>query len=221
MTRYILSPSSSPIPRKKETNTPIMPSVHELNTVSPDALASWMLLCCGSALFAVYMDELRPFQSKNHLLRCARDAWAALPNAEKDVAMCAHAPLCQRTISMRAPRTVEERWRKDERAALDDSHPDTLDSLEEMVADYSTKFGWNCVIDCDGMSAQQGVKTIKSRLRHSKRKEQKVAWRQQERITAGRLCKLLNWPTGGSGGLLLPGKSNAGSSCRKNNRASI
>ncbi len=174
-----------------------------LNTASADAVAGWMLLCCSSALFAVHMGARRPFHSRDHLLRCAREVWAALPASEKAVALNAHTPLSNKSL-LKPARTVEERWRADERAATLDTCPDTLDALDEVSAQYLAKFGFACVHHMAGLNGQQMLAALRSRLRNSRKRELRLATQHQVRITTARLEKLLTLPTTESGALILP-----------------
>lgn len=166
-----------------------MPGVDELNDASADSLAGWMLLCCASPLFAVHMSAMRPFKSSAHLLRCAETAWAALPVSEKGAAYSAHARLGERSAR---PRTVEQWWSADEQAAVRSAEPEVRDALQELGAQYYHKFGFHFLISPTGRSAQALVDALRSRIRHSRRRELRIADAEQRLITRNRLHRLLS-----------------------------
>ncbi len=173
-----------------------MPPLEALNAASADAVTGWMLLCCGSPLFAMHMCSLRPFRSLAHYLDCADAAWGALPPEEKACAYAAHPRIGAR---LPPPRNTEQMWRAGEQAAAQVADPEVKDLLQELNDQYFQKFGFNFLICTSGKSAQELVDAFRSRLKHSKKRELKIAEQEQIKITKIRLEKLLRMDSEGTG----------------------
>lgn len=165
-----------------------MPDAGVLNTADADAVAGWMLLCCGSPLFALRMCGRRPFASAAHLLACADDVWRGLPAEERAAATAAHPRLGAR---LPEARSLEQRWRVAEHAAVTVADPEVKDRLEELNDEYFMRFGAVFLVCTRGKSAQDVIDALLARLKHSRRRERRVAEREQLKFTKIRLEKLL------------------------------
>ena len=83
-------------------------------------------------------------------------------------------------------------WASDEQSGLKAASPQTIEALAEGNKQYEEKFGYIFIVCATGLSAEEMLGMLQSRLRNTPAEEIKIAADEQNKITKLRLEKLLD-----------------------------
>lgn len=139
--------------------------------------------CCASSSWVEALLAKRPYQSWEELARVSVQAWNAAGADEWKRAFAAHPPIgASRTVSA---------WSAQEQGAARSGDPAVLARLNELNAQYESRFGHVFLICATGKSAPEIVASLEERMTHSPDEELRVAAAEHEKITELRLLKLV------------------------------
>ncbi|MGL4306215.1 MAG: 2-oxo-4-hydroxy-4-carboxy-5-ureidoimidazoline decarboxylase [Mycobacteriaceae bacterium] len=138
--------------------------------------------CCNSVTWATHVADSRAFADHNVLFTCADDELFALSESAIDVIVQGH------LVVGRRPTTSASQL---EQCAVWDSDPLTMDKLYEAIFCYEARFGYRFIVCPCGMSVQDLISTIDSRLNHDQDTERKVLRNEIAKINRIRLGRML------------------------------
>jgi 2-oxo-4-hydroxy-4-carboxy-5-ureidoimidazoline decarboxylase len=166
------------------------PGLARLNALSPEEAADELRDCCGSSRWVSAMLAGRPFASVVALISAARDAWQGTGPADWDEAFAHHPRIGERRAAAAVSAQARD-WSAGEQGAAISSDAATRTELAEAVASYERRFGRIYMVCASGLSAGELLADIGARLRNDPEHERRVAMREQGKITALRLRKLV------------------------------
>jgi 2-oxo-4-hydroxy-4-carboxy-5-ureidoimidazoline decarboxylase len=141
---------------------------------------------CGSPRWVARMLAGRPFGSQPALLSAARREWSALSKADW-IAAFDHHPRIGDMDALRqrfaATRDLSEREQAGARGAL----AETLARLAERNRAYEKRFGYIFIVCATGLTAEEILTRLESRLGNEPDLEIGIAAEEQAKITALRL----------------------------------
>lgn len=128
------------------------------------------------------MIAARPFSDDQALLEAAERAWRALGREDRLEAFAAHPRI--------GDRDVRERWSRDEQSGVASASDEVLAELAAGNAEYERRFGHIFLIRASGLSAEEMLRALRSRLENDPDVELDVAAAEQAKITRSRLERL-------------------------------
>src|ERR1041385_7852121 len=131
-------------------------SLDELNGLPPDSAANELAKCCGSPAWVSTMVSARPFSNQDAILKQGQQTWFAGSRSELIAAFNQYA----------------ETGATRERA-------EQLDKLEKA---YEERFGYAFVLHAVGISPDEVLAILKSRLKNNPYDEIKIATAEQNKI---------------------------------------
>ena len=166
-----------------------------LNALPTEAAAEAFLSCCGSTVWAQQMAERRPFRDLAHLRETANAIWWELDSEAWMEAFRSHPRIGEKRAEK--PTTAEAaRWSAEEQGEGESdgaSGPtsETLAALAEANTAYEERIGFIFIVCAQGRSKEEILATLRYRMQNGPDLEIFVAAREQSRITALRLEKLV------------------------------
>ncbi len=169
-----------------------------LNRRDPATLNRDLLSCCASPGWAGAVQKNRPYASSELLLEHATRSWNQQPEHEWLLAFAAHPEIGNMDTSMTkivAAHTGDDRhraWSSDEQATVQSASDSILRRLSKMNTVYRERFGYTFLICATGLSAEEMLSALESRMNNTTEQELGVAGEEQRKILHLRLEKLLN-----------------------------
>lgn len=158
----------------------------ELNS-SPEAeLTALLLACCDVPAWAQAVAEGRPYAEVDALLKVADDAARRLDRADVDRALAAHPRIGERAQG----RDTGAGWSRREQAAVG-SDAQTQAALVEGNRAYEDRFGRVFLICASGLSGEQILSALQSRLANDPATEDAVVADELRKIALLRLRRLV------------------------------
>ncbi|HUF65156.1 MAG TPA: 2-oxo-4-hydroxy-4-carboxy-5-ureidoimidazoline decarboxylase [Gemmatimonadaceae bacterium] len=169
------------------------PDVHAralaaLNALSTAEAEAALLRCCGSSRWARLMAVMRPFHTKEALTDSAADVWQALAPQDWLQAFAAH-PRIGAAPGANGPRA--QSWSAREQSGITTADAVVRRELERLNAEYESRFGHRFIVCATGLSAEEMLSSLKSRVSGDPSQELRIAAAEQAGITELRLEKLL------------------------------
>ena len=142
---------------------------------------------CGSSRWIDRMVSLRPFGSRDALLKAAREEWFALPESDWLEAFSHHPRIGDRAaLEARFPQTHDLSSR--EQSGIGIAGADVLQALAQANTDYFDRFGFIFIVCATGKSAAEMLALLLSRLPNERATELRIAAEEQAKITELRLA---------------------------------
>jgi OHCU decarboxylase len=157
-------------------------TLHDLNSAAHDDVLRELLRCCGARRWAERMIQLRPFATRDDLLRVAENAANELTDKDWLEAFAAHPRIGEHS---------ESAWSQREQAAALNAEDRIKQEMAHGNAEYERKFGFIFIVFASGKTPEQILTSLESRMRNDRRTEIVIAAREQRQITRARLLKLL------------------------------
>ncbi len=154
----------------------------ELNALPVAKAQETLLACCGSRRWAERMTGLRPFASRDVLLRDADVVARELSPSDWLEAFAAHPRIGERSASA---------WSRAEQAAALSAGQDLQAAIARANAEYEAKFGFIFIVFASGKSPEQILQLMEERMQNDRDTEIGNAAGEQRQITRSRLLKLL------------------------------
>lgn len=146
--------------------------------------------CCGSRAWVEGMLAERPFGSDETLFRRAEEIWQSLTQEDWLEAFSHHPRIGERNLARAAPAETQA-WSAAEQAGAARAPEEVQRALEEGNRAYEDRFGHVFLICATGKSAEEMLAALEERLSNEASTEIFNAAREQAKITAIRLHKLL------------------------------
>jgi 2-oxo-4-hydroxy-4-carboxy-5-ureidoimidazoline decarboxylase len=153
------------------------------NAASPEAAERDLLACCASGTFATAVADGRPYQDPDALSAAADAAFAALSWDDIVESMNAHPRIGDRPASAG--------WSAAEQSGAAAASDQVRRGLAEGNLAYEKRFGHVFLICATGLSGQQMLDQLRTRLNNDPQAERAVVRRELQKITQLRLAKLL------------------------------
>lgn len=138
--------------------------------------------------WARLMAALRPYCTTTALTDAAADVWRALAPQDWLQAFEAHPRI---GASLTAPGSRAATWSTNEQAGAAAAAADEKRELERLNDEYEARFGHRFIVCASGLSADEMLSRLRSRMIGSAADELATAAAEQAKITGLRLHKLL------------------------------
>ena len=154
---------------------------------SDDEARPLLARACGSSRWVNRMLARRPFGSQQALLAAAREEWFGLSKDDWLEAFRRH-PKIGDTQALRkrfeATRDLSER----EQAGVSGASDEILYALAARNRAYEDRYGYIFIVCATGLSAEEMLARLRSRMENDPEVEIRIAAEEQARITAIRLA---------------------------------
>ena len=161
-----------------------------LNALSPPEAAEQLRACCGSSSWVEAMLAHRPYQSVDHLLSVADEAWRANGPEDWDEAFAHHPRIGEvRAAALVSP--AARIWSAAEQGTAAASGAAARAALAEANTTYERRFGRIYIVCAAGRSAEELLADLESRMGNDPDQERAVAAEEQRKITRLRLLALM------------------------------
>lgn len=161
-----------------------------LNTLSAHDAEHELLTCCGSGAWAGAVVAARPFPDAAALTAAADSAFAALGWSDLEEALAHHPRIGDRPEGLNR----ESTWSRTEQSGVIDAARETARDLHEGNVAYEGRFGHVFLVCATGLSAEQLLAALLTRLGNDRTTERGVVRTELAKITHLRLTKLLEHP---------------------------
>jgi 2-oxo-4-hydroxy-4-carboxy-5-ureidoimidazoline decarboxylase len=156
---------------------------------APDAEHE-LLTCCGSRTWASAVTAARPFPDLAALTAASDTAFAALTWADLEQALARHPRIGDRPAG--ADRASA--WSRAEQSGTVGAARKTSDDLRDGNLAYERRFGHVFLICATGLSAEQLLAALRSRLGNDIAAEREIVRAELAKVTHLRLARLLEQP---------------------------
>lgn len=161
------------------------------NALSRDEAARALRDCCGAARWVEGMLARRPFRTVDDLLGAAAEEWRGTAAADWEEAFAHHPRIGESRAD--APVSAAARtWSAGEQHGVASADPVTRAELDRANREYERRFGRIFIVCATGMTPDQMLGNLRSRLSHSPAQELRVAAAEQGKITVLRLRKMIS-----------------------------
>jgi 2-oxo-4-hydroxy-4-carboxy-5-ureidoimidazoline decarboxylase len=168
----------------------VTPELEQLNAMPASEAAEALRSCCGSSKWVAAMVARRPFESSEALLSAADELWRATGPADWDEAFAHHPRIGGRETRASVSPTARA-WSAGEQDAADRSGAEERAALAAASVAYELRFGRIYIVCASGRSAAEMLADLETRLGNDPERERLVAMKEQGKITALRLRKLV------------------------------
>lgn len=166
---------------------------------STDALGSFNALgdaqaerelraCCGARRWASAVAAGRPYPQVDRLLRASDAAFATLTDSDLAEALASHPRIGERVTGSGREAT----WSRREQSGTAESPDGVMQALAEGNAAYEQRFDRVFLICASGLSAEQMLAELHSRLGNDEETERAVVREELRKITRLRLEELVS-----------------------------
>jgi 2-oxo-4-hydroxy-4-carboxy-5-ureidoimidazoline decarboxylase len=153
------------------------------NAAPPEAAERDLLACCASGRFAQAIAGGRPYQDPDALRAAVDAAFAALSWDDIVESMSAHPRI--------GDRPAGAGWSAAEQSGAAAASDQVRQGLAEGNLAYEKRFGHVFLVCASGLSGQQMLDQLRTRLKNDPQAERTVVRRELQKITQLRLAKLL------------------------------
>jgi 2-oxo-4-hydroxy-4-carboxy-5-ureidoimidazoline decarboxylase len=158
----------------------------QIDAGSEDEARQILERACGSTRWVTSMLARRPFGSEPALLSAARREWFALSKADW-IAAFDHHPRIGDTEALRQRFAATHDLSEREQAGARGASAATLARLAERNRAYEDRFGYIFIVCATGLTAEEMLARLESRLGNAPDVEIRIAAGEQAKITALRL----------------------------------
>ena len=165
-------------------------SVETLNRMPADQAEAEFLKCCGAERWARVMAAARPFADTDALFEQADTAFELLDDDDWREAFRAHPRIGEKKAAT-AQTEIAQRWSAEEQSQTMQAAPEVRAALAEANLEYERRFGFIFIVCASGKAADEMLGLLKQRLANPPAAELRIAAKEQKKITALRLQRLL------------------------------
>lgn len=170
--------------------------IQRLNSLDTPSVTTVLLTCCGSREWARRVASERPYSSDDALFEMADTAWCDAGPADWREAFSQHPRIGEDRPDSAAPEPVRSQvsfqaWSKEEQSGMLVSTGSVRAELVEANRTYESRFGYIFIVCATGMSAEEMLAQVRTRILNDPETELRVAAEEQRKITRLRLEKLL------------------------------
>lgn len=160
--------------------------LEEFNSAPADRLRPALAACCDVPRWVDAILAKRPYGDRAALTALADQALRELDDDEVDQALQAHPRIGDRPQGA----TTEAAWSRSEQSGVDD-RPDLRQALADGNRQYEDRFGRVFLICATGLSAEQMLTSLQTRLTHDDATEASVVHEELRKIALLRLTKVV------------------------------
>jgi len=153
------------------------------NAAPPEAAERDLLACCASGTFAKAIADGRPYQDPGALSAAVDTTFTALSWDDIVESMNAHPRIGDRPAGVG--------WSAAEQSGAAAASDQVRQGLAEGNLAYEKRFGHVFLVCASGLSGQQMLDQLRTRLKNDPQAERTVVRRELQKITQLRLAKLL------------------------------
>src|SRR5688572_4299154 len=165
-------------------------TLHELNILPRQELMDALMKCCGSHAWVSKMLPFFPADDMVELLEDAEEQWFLCSEVDWKEAFAQH-PRIGDIESMQKKFNSSAHWEAEEQSGIKNASSQMLEELAEANKRYEEKFGYIFIVCASGMTAEEMMAMLQTRLQNSAEVEIEVAADEQNKITKLRIEKLL------------------------------
>jgi 2-oxo-4-hydroxy-4-carboxy-5-ureidoimidazoline decarboxylase len=154
------------------------------NAASPQAAERDVLACCASGSFAKLIADGRPYADSAAVAAAVDAAFSALSWDDIVESMNAHPRIGERTVA--------GGWSAAEQSGATSASDQIRQALAAGNVAYEERFGHVFLICASGLSGQEMLTRLETRLGHDDQAEQAVVRQELLKITQLRMTKLLS-----------------------------
>ncbi|MEM8860056.1 MAG: 2-oxo-4-hydroxy-4-carboxy-5-ureidoimidazoline decarboxylase [Chloroflexota bacterium] len=162
-----------------------------LNELDDNDMREAFTRCCGSGTWVNRMMGQRPFDSPDDLHQKGQQMYATLEKSDYLEAFSHHPRIGGDLDKLREKFATTADWSSSEQGAVKQASEEVLQRLARGNEAYYEKFGYIFIVCATGKSAQEMLDLLEARLPNNPTDEINIAAKEQEKIMAIRLDKLL------------------------------
>jgi 5-hydroxyisourate hydrolase/2-oxo-4-hydroxy-4-carboxy-5-ureidoimidazoline decarboxylase len=166
-------------------------TLQEFNQLDAASARELLTQCCGGGVWVEQMLSARPFLHEAALVQQAEDSWYGSCGEADWLEAFTHHPKIGDVSSLKAKFASTQHLAGKEQAAVESASDDVIEKLAEANRQYETKFGFIFIVCATGKSADEMLRLLQERLKHSRDEELAIAMGEQYKITILRLKKIL------------------------------
>ncbi len=167
-----------------------MPSLEELNRLDETELQDRLRACCGSMKWVELMMKAQPWSSVDQLYATSTATFQALDQQDWLEAFSHHPKIGEKSID--DSKAGAKTWAREEQSLVQSEKGKVREELHRLNVEYEKKFGFVFLIFATGKDAEKILAEIKRRVVLNREDEIQNASKEQMKITALRLEKLLS-----------------------------
>jgi len=160
-------------------------TLEELNGLDEPKAVEALMICCGSARWAMAVARRRPYRDAAQLQATAEDAWSRCGREDFLEAFSRHPRIGDKAA-------LELKFAGGEQGSIAKASDETIDALARANADYEKRFGHIFIVCATGKSAEEMLALLRARAGNAPEDELAIAAGEQAKITRLRLAKLLS-----------------------------
>jgi 2-oxo-4-hydroxy-4-carboxy-5-ureidoimidazoline decarboxylase len=165
-------------------------TIEELNQFDTAQRAAALTKCCGASAWVKQMNDLFPVENEDVLLSEAERKWIQCSKQDWLEAFTHH-PEIGDIDSVKEKYAPTRAWAEGEQSAVKQTSSTVLKALAAGNRSYQNKFGYIFIVCATGKTASEMLDLLLARLKNTIAEEIYIAMREQGKITALRLKKLL------------------------------
>jgi 2-oxo-4-hydroxy-4-carboxy-5-ureidoimidazoline decarboxylase len=165
--------------------------LEEFNSLSPADAMGEIKKCCGSTSWAAQIIDRRPYSYIADLKDRSDEIWQNCTGADALEAFSHHPKIGDlRQAEKKFPASAQ--WAGREQSGLTGADPDVLSDMVIYNREYEQKFGYIFIICATGLSGEEMLAALKSRINNDPDTELAIAKEEQNKITKLRIDKLFS-----------------------------
>jgi OHCU decarboxylase len=164
-------------------------TLDELNALPQSEAEELFRSACGASSWIIEMARGRPYESVDHLLAKADEAWASTGPDDWYEAF-SHHPRIGEHQSAAEQDARAKGWSEKEQSQLKGASSNVFDQMSLVNRAYEEKFGFIYIVSAAGKSGDDLLELARERLRNDTDTELRIAAAEQAKITRLRLKKL-------------------------------
>lgn len=166
-------------------------TLQEFNQLDATEAKTLFTQCCGGSAWVNQMLAARPFLHEAALVQQAEDSWYGECGEADWLEAFTHHPKIGDVDSLKAKFASTQHLAGKEQAAVESASDEVIEKLAEANRMYETQFGFIFIVCATGKSAEEMLRLLQERLKHSREEELAIAMGEQYKITILRLKKIL------------------------------
>lgn len=168
-----------------------MISLSELNQLTPPVALEWFMQTCTAQAWCEIMVAKRPYSSTAELRKIALSEWEGMQKEDFLEAFAGH-PMIGDVNSLRKKYANTKALASNEQSGVKEATEEVLNKLSKANRAYLERHGFIFIICATGLSADQMLLALESRIHNSTEQEIANAAKEQIKITLLRFDKALS-----------------------------
>jgi OHCU decarboxylase len=161
-----------------------------LNALAPEAAREELLKCCGAMRWAETIEQNRPYENLEQLIKYSNETWWALDQSDWLEAFRSHPRIGEKKTAEFVA-VQSQQWSAQEQQGVQHAASEVVEKLANLNREYEEKFGFIFIVCATGKSSNEILALLEQRLNNESEVELPIAAAEQAKITELRLRKLL------------------------------